>query len=394
MKLNRPESWRPWRATHKRCTLCIMGVNLALLFFILSTSLAHAVGPYTANTNTVIDQGTTLEWQKGDDGTTRTWPNALAYCENLSLDSKTDWRLPNIRELGSIYDASRSLPSIDPAFTCQSSFYWSASTYAGLPAYAWNIYFYGSGEGGYLKTDSHYVRCVRGGQSGQTHLKLSSFPLRGYTHQTAPITSVFDHSMTGSYVDNNIVVAYTGERGESQFGSNLVWSTHFGFRQNNAGTPFRVNGNYTGGGKSTYLYYDGHPGFDYSTGGKNLPVYPAASGTAHRGNLGLGEIYIDHGNGYTTHYLHLCVDGNLIANNSKVDTSTKLGLAGGTGGFPVHLHFEVRHNLIPVDPYGWQGIGTDPYTAATNVNLWGDSSSILKMIIPVMMSKPVQSNNE
>jgi prepilin-type processing-associated H-X9-DG protein len=203
-----------------------------------------------------------------------------------------------------------------------------------------------------------------------------SFPLAGYTPNNAPVTSVFDHSMTASYKDDNKVIAFTGERGESLYGKKLVWGTHFGFK-NSQGTPFLANGNYTGGGDTNFLYYDGHPGYDYSTKdlGAAVPVIAAAPGIAYRGDLSLGEIYIDHQNGYQTHYLHLVIDSNLVADNTTVSTGQQLGIAGGTGGFPVHLHFEVRKKdatgkWVPVDPYGWQGCGNDPYTKASNINLW------------------------
>src|SRR5690606_8648913 len=38
------------------------------------------------------------------------------------------------------------------------------------------------------------------------------FPLNGYTPYTAPVASVFDHSGS-TYIANNEVIAYTGERG-------------------------------------------------------------------------------------------------------------------------------------------------------------------------------------
>jgi pimeloyl-ACP methyl ester carboxylesterase len=144
-----------------------MGFIFTFLFLALSAPLpAHAISPYTATTNTVIDQGTGLEWQKGDDATPRTWSDGLAYCENLTLDAKTDWRLPNILELESIVDDSRVYPAIDPVFSCQSSYYWSATTFAGGPAFAWVVSFDGGSDGWGGKTGSYYVRCVRAGLSG------------------------------------------------------------------------------------------------------------------------------------------------------------------------------------------------------------------------------------
>lgn len=206
------------------------------------------------------------------------------------------------------------------------------------------------------------------GRGANNNFKLS-FPLHGYTPFNVPITSVFDHSQAYRFEDDGKVVAYTGELGESIYGKDWVWSTHYGFK-NKTKIPFIINGNYTGGGNRYYLYYDGHPGYDYSVGGKNIDVFAAASGTAFHGDLGVGEVYIDHHNGYTTHYLHLLVDDNLIKNNTSVTTSSILGLSGGTGGFPVHLHFEVRYKGVPIDPYGWHGVGADPYNRATDIDLW------------------------
>jgi murein DD-endopeptidase MepM/ murein hydrolase activator NlpD len=86
-----------------------------------------------------------------------------------------------------------------------------------------------------------------------------------------------------------------------------------------------------------------------------------------------GEIKIDHGNGYFSIYLHLS-SANVHAND-PVLVGDIIGVSGGTGvSSAPHLHFEVRkkigNNLIPVDPYGWRGSEHDPYTKATNVNLW------------------------
>jgi hypothetical protein len=167
MNTNRPDTWYPWRAMRRRGVQCIMGGIFAPLFCVLFSSPVHAIGPYTAASNTVIDQGTGLEWQKSDDGTLRNWQNGLAYCEELSLNAKTDWRLPNIRELKSIVDISRYHPATDPVFSARFSSYWSATTVATVtnqPATsAWIVNFANGDDNWYVKTDSYLVRCVRGG---------------------------------------------------------------------------------------------------------------------------------------------------------------------------------------------------------------------------------------
>jgi len=122
---------------------------------------------YTAHGNgTVTDNVTGLMWQQQDDGVSRTWYNAIAYCDNLGLAGYSDWRLPTKKELMGIVIYGSYLPAIDTtAFpSTQTAFYWSSTTYADDTNYAWIV---GFGDGyvyhGY-KFSHYYVRCVRGGQ--------------------------------------------------------------------------------------------------------------------------------------------------------------------------------------------------------------------------------------
>ena len=120
---------------------------------------------------TVTDNVTGLMWQQGEAGT-MTWDSALSYCEGLSLGDKSDWRLPNIKEFESITDDTRYNPAIDTTFfpNVMSSNYWSSTTDADDPDYAWYIpFYYGfvyDSDG--FKSNSYYVRCVRAGQRDVT----------------------------------------------------------------------------------------------------------------------------------------------------------------------------------------------------------------------------------
>jgi len=116
------------------------------------------------NDGTVTDTKTNLMWQKDTASGNYTWQPALSYCENLTLASHNDWRLPNINELQSIVDYTRFDPSINTTYfpNTVSSCYWSSTTNASYPGYAWYVFFgygyinnYGKSSYGY------YVRAVR-----------------------------------------------------------------------------------------------------------------------------------------------------------------------------------------------------------------------------------------
>jgi len=123
--------------------------------------------------NTVADTVTGLTWQQQDDGTTKAWDEALNYCEGLELpEGQTDWRLPNIKELGSIVDYTRSNPAIDPTYFpgTHSNLYWSSTGFPeNLSFYdsAWPVNFK-NGKINKIQNNvnlyKYHVRCVRGGQ--------------------------------------------------------------------------------------------------------------------------------------------------------------------------------------------------------------------------------------
>lgn len=80
---------------------------------------------------TVSDRASGLTWQQADDGRTRDWEGALAYCQGLELSGHDDWRLPNVKELQHIVDYRRNDPAIDPQFFRQSDrrgWFWSSTT--------------------------------------------------------------------------------------------------------------------------------------------------------------------------------------------------------------------------------------------------------------------------
>jgi TolB protein len=252
------------------------------------------------------------------------------------------------------------------------------------------------------------------------------FPVRGCTPWTAPISSVFDHSMQRAYGNQSFggygkVIAFTGEEGSGNrdgCSGGGACGCLYGYI-NPTRDLFIVNGSYAGvtscGGRS-YLEYDNHPGIDYAFG-YGTAVYPAISGRVHYFNPPSGttnaqsfhtlQIDPEDGSGYKVYHLHLSTypdpsdpsgqrilrrlqDGTVTVCNEcakenewvDVNRSNSIAYTGnylnGWGTVGNHLHFEVQKNGVPVDPYGWDVCGMkDPYddimgTTGINVQLWRD----------------------
>jgi len=130
-----------------------------------ASGATHLYGSLNSNGDgTVTDNHTGLLWQQAESAT-MTWEQALAYAENLTLAGRSDWRLPNLKELESLSDSDFRAPSLDK--TCfpgaTATGYWSSTTLVGDTTKAWYL------DSDYglttydAKTSLWHVRCVRGG---------------------------------------------------------------------------------------------------------------------------------------------------------------------------------------------------------------------------------------
>ncbi len=97
---------------------------------------------------TVTDLATGLMWSQADNGQGVNWQDALAWVQQKNSENylgHSNWRLPNVKELQSIVDYTRSpattnSAAIDPVFSCTAitdeggnqdyPFYWSSTTHA------------------------------------------------------------------------------------------------------------------------------------------------------------------------------------------------------------------------------------------------------------------------
>ncbi|MBY0575429.1 MAG: DUF1566 domain-containing protein [Gallionellaceae bacterium] len=155
--------------------------QLAILLFICLLGIlpvAASAQPYliSADGTEVTDQKTGLIWRRCAEGMVFSagtctgkarafaYEAALQHAATQARSTGIAWRLPDIKELSSIADKSRSSPAIDPtAFPATpASWFWSASPFAGKSNLAWGVYFY-NGDVSYYRLNNYHVRLVRAG---------------------------------------------------------------------------------------------------------------------------------------------------------------------------------------------------------------------------------------
>jgi hypothetical protein len=170
----------------------IVGALLAMLSVAATSPLAAAPPKTPARfvdngDGTVTDNQTGLMWEQktnlnlfafyewSDSGTAPDGPlftDPLATMQCTSSDTGTcglaghyDWRLPNISELQTIVDCSKT-NCLDPIFgPAASDTYWSATTKASAPTEVWCVNFANGNAGTASKRlETHRFRLVRGGR--------------------------------------------------------------------------------------------------------------------------------------------------------------------------------------------------------------------------------------
>jgi hypothetical protein len=118
----------------------------------------------------VRDHHTGLDWARSAVCRAANWQAAHDHCANLRTHGHNDWRLPEIAELLTLVDYTRSKPAADPVFASlpTNDWYWSNSAFAGDADNAWSLYF-GLGDSyAYDRHYSGYALAVRGGSPRQS----------------------------------------------------------------------------------------------------------------------------------------------------------------------------------------------------------------------------------
>lgn len=148
------------------------------------------------------------------------------------------------------------------------------------------------------------------------------------------------------------VVAYgTKEKPKNMVDSNTSADVSY----SNGGFMHPLNGAGTISSPYGYRGSSFHKGIDIAASA-GTPIYAASAGTviySGYNNGGYGNLIIlDHGNGYQTYYAHC--SSLYIRVGQTVSAGQNIAGVGNTGdSFGNHVHFEIRNEGTPINPYGY-----------------------------------------
>ena len=153
-----------------------------LILIVLVYSIVNADFVRDTNNQIIIDTKTNLIWQDNanviEDYKTKSvngkynWEATFEFCNNLSIGSFINWRVPNINELKTLINYNVNRPSIYSDFVYQGAvingsemYYISSTSLLSDSLKAWRINFYTGFTSTEAKdnstgTPSIYLRCV------------------------------------------------------------------------------------------------------------------------------------------------------------------------------------------------------------------------------------------
>ncbi|MEA2050567.1 MAG: DUF1566 domain-containing protein [Campylobacterota bacterium] len=138
---------------------------MRLFYFLLFINI-HLIADsiYVKSDNVVIDISKNIMWQDNIDVIQYKsgWTLAKEYCNSLTLNGFTDWKLPTIKELQTIANIKKAKPALYDEFKyIEHTSYWSRSQDITNDAYAWYVGFKTGATYKDSKDYDCYVRCVR-----------------------------------------------------------------------------------------------------------------------------------------------------------------------------------------------------------------------------------------
>ena len=104
-----------WHKPVLRSGLVVVLFSALLAYFYSKAKPLPALEPANNEEGILLDRETDLMWARTDNRTDIDWTSADAYCEKLPLGGYSDWRLPTIDELETLYD-----PNVDARLKIRS----------------------------------------------------------------------------------------------------------------------------------------------------------------------------------------------------------------------------------------------------------------------------------
>lgn len=129
-------------------TVSVTDANPARTITVTATQLEGETGAYVGNLQVMKSEGGFMNWS-----------DATSHCSNLTTEGETDWRLPSMDELLTIYDNKAALQSVRNFTAFVEDWYFTSTFYD--PGSRFVVSFQGGRSNYNYESTNTYFRCVR-----------------------------------------------------------------------------------------------------------------------------------------------------------------------------------------------------------------------------------------
>ena len=151
-----------WRVTQSGALMSVAKTTKNYVICVRVSEYAAPANRFETAAETVTDKVSSLMWQKSP-SSSKSWREALNYCEEISTGGSFDWRLPNRNELASLVDHTKANGAMSDFPGIAAKAFWTSTTKISEIENAWTVNFESGSIESANKTDTKHVLCVRNG---------------------------------------------------------------------------------------------------------------------------------------------------------------------------------------------------------------------------------------
>ena len=167
-------------------------------------ALSNISGLSDKGNGTVIDANTSLWWQSVPWGAAMNQADARAFCDNLSLATRSDWRLPTRTEMQTTIDFTANAPAASPLLlNTNGRLFWTLTPSVAQSGAYWTIDGTSGAATDHNANSTFFARCVRTDVTGSSTQNRFVLNVAGLTVTDTMTNRIWLRAANPSYLTSS-----------------------------------------------------------------------------------------------------------------------------------------------------------------------------------------------